>query len=227
MRLSDTEPHLSIQFFKTQPTSIMKRLLSFILLMVLTLSLTHLSDAQNNGMQLTLENDHEMVIDGTSNIRDWDARAKTINTTVVMNEFDMSALSSLTADHFETLELSIPVEDIEAESGKLTSNIHKYLHEKDHPNITFNLSTIDSISVDGNTATINATGIVNAGGVDRETSMTVEAMFENGSVTFSGTQPLLMTDFNIDPPTALFGTIRARDEIDIVYSLTFSASSSI
>ena len=105
-------------------------------------------------------------------------------------------------------------------SGKLTSNIHKYLHEKDHPNITFNLSTIDSISVDGNTATINATGIINAGGVDRETSMTVEAMFENGSVTFSGTQPLLMTDFNIDPPTALFGTIRARDEIDIIYSLT-------
>src|SRR6056297_1525030 len=168
----------------------MKRLLSFSLLMVLTLSLTHLSDAQNNGMQLTLDQGHEMMIDGTSNIRDWDARAKTINTTVVMNEFDISDLSSLTADHFETLELSIPVEDIESESGKLTKNMHKYLKGDDHPVITFNLSSIDSMSVDGNTATINATGIINAAGVDHETSMTVQAMFENGSVTFSGTQPL-------------------------------------
>lgn len=178
-------------------------------------------------MQLSLESGHEMMIDGTSNIRDWDAQVKTINSTFVMNEFDMSDLSSLTADHFETLELSIPVEDIESDSGKLTKNMHKYLKEDDHPMITFNLSSIDSMSVDGNTATINATGIVNAAGVDNEISMTVQALFENGNVTFSGTQPLLMTDFGIDPPTALFGTIRARDEIDIIYSLTFSGNKSI
>jgi hypothetical protein len=221
------EPHLSTNFYLTQSTPIMKRLLTITLLFVFTLSLTQLSSAQSNTIEMTLQEGHEMMIDGTSNVRDWDARVKTINSTVVMNQFDMSDLSSLTADHFETLEFSMPVEDIEAESGKLTSNIHKYLHEKDHPMITFNLSTIDSISVDGNTATINATGTINAAGVDKETSMTVQATFENGNVTFSGTQPLLMTDFNVDPPTALFGTIRAKDEIDIVYSLTFTSSSSI
>jgi len=205
----------------------MKRITTFITLISLMLSFAQLSTAQNGEMQLTLDQGHEMMIDGTSNIRDWDAQVNTINTTFVMNEFDISDLSSLTADHFETLELSIPVEDIESESGKLTKNMHKYLKGDDHPVITFNLSSIDSMSVDGNTATINATGIINAAGVDHETSMTVQATFENGKVTFSGTQPLLMTDFGIDPPTALFGTIRARDEIDIIYSLTFSDNASI
>lgn len=201
----------------------MKRLLSFSLLITLLLSLNQISTAQSSGIQLTLESGHEMVIDGTSNIRDWDASAKTIKPTFVMKEFDMNNLSSLSAEHFETLELSIPVNDIEAGSGKLTSNIHKYLKGKDHPNITFNLTSIDSVTVNGNSATINASGVINAAGIDNETSMTVNATFENGSVTFSGTQPLLMTDFNIDPPTALFGTIRAKDEIDIIYSLTFSS----
>ncbi|WP_340106082.1 YceI family protein [Rhodohalobacter sp. 8-1] len=200
----------------------MKRIISISILLSLLLTFVQISDAQNSTVQLTLQEGHDMMIDGTSNIRDWDAEVKTINANFVMNEFDMSDLSSLSVDHFETLELTIPVEDIESGSGKLTSNMHKYLKEKDHPNITFNLLTVDSISVDGNNATINATGVVNAAGVDHQTTMTVDALFENGSVTFSGTQPLMMTDFNIDPPTALFGTIRARDEIDIIYSLTFS-----
>lgn len=201
----------------------MKRLLTLSLLISFLISLTHFSYAQDadTGMQLTLEDGHEMVIDGTSNIRDWDAEVKTVNANFVMNQFDMSNLSSLTADHFETLELSIPVDDIESGSGKLTSNMHKYLKEKDHPMITFNLTDIDSVTINGNVATITANGIVNAAGVDHETTMTVDATFEDGKVTFSGTQPLLMTDFNIDPPTALFGTIRARDEIDIIYSMTF------
>lgn len=201
----------------------MKRLLTLSLLISFLISLTHFSYAQDadTGMQLTLEDGHEMVIDGTSNIRDWDAEVKTVNANFVMNQFDMSNLSSLTADHFETLELSIPVDDIESGSGKLTSNMHKYLKEKDHPMITFNLTDIDSVTINSNVATITANGIVNAAGVDHETTMTVDATFEDGKVTFSGTQPLLMTDFNIDPPTALFGTIRARDEIDIIYSMTF------
>lgn len=200
----------------------MKRILLLLLLFSLSLTFVRLSDAQNNSIQLKLQEGHEMVIDGTSNIRDWDADVKTINTTFVMNEFDASNLSSLTAEHFETLELSMPVEDIESGSGKLTSNMHKYLKEKDYPTISFNLTGIDSVTVNGNQATIAAKGIVNAAGEDHETTMTVDATFENGRVTFSGTQPLKMTDFNIDPPTALFGTIRARDEIDLIYSLTFS-----
>ena len=117
MRLPDTEPHLSTKFYLTQPTASMKRLITITLLFVFTLSYTQLTFSQNNTVELTLQDGHEMVIDGTSNIRDWDAQAKTINSTVVMNEFDMSDLSSLTADHFETLELSIPVEDIEARVG--------------------------------------------------------------------------------------------------------------
>ena len=205
----------------------MKRLTTLTLIVSFLVSLSSFSQAQDSTdtMQLSLQEGHEMMIDGTSNVRDWDAKVKTINPTIVMKSFDMSDLSNLSAEHFEELELSIPVEDIESESGRLTKNMHKYLKGDDHPMITFDLSQIDSISVNGNTATITASGVINAAGVDHQTTMTVDATFENGTVTFSGTQPLKMTDFNIDPPTALFGTIRATDEIDIIYTLTFANGS--
>lgn len=199
----------------------MKRLLSILTIFGLMLSVQDVA-AQNSDIQFSLDSGHEMIIDGTSNVRDWDADVKTVNATFVLSQFDLSDLSSLTPDHFKTMELSIPVEDIESDSGRLTRNLQGYLEVDDHPYITFKMNGIDSVSVNGNSAEITANGVINAAGVDHETTMNVTATINDGKVTFSGTQELLMTDFGIDPPTAMLGSIRARDEISIIYSLTFS-----
>lgn len=198
----------------------MKRILSIITLFAL-LATTQFAEAQNSDVQLTLE-EHEMRIDGSANVRSWDADVNTVNATFILSEFDFTDLEALTPDHFKTMELSIPVRDIESDSGRLTRNLQGYLKRDEHPVITFNLNDVDSISVNGDTAEITANGVINAAGVDHETTMNVTAQINDGKITFTGAQDLLMTDFNIDPPTAVMGTIRARDEITITYSLTFT-----
>jgi len=183
-----------------------------------------LSHAQNNDISLKLDN-HSMLIDGTANIRDWDSEVKKIDAEVVLKEFDLSDLSSLTAEHFKTLKLNMPVSDIESDSRRLTRNLQDYLKGDDHPYIKFNLKSIENVEAeDNNSAVVTAIGVINAAGVDHEVTMTVNASVNDGTVTFSGTQDLLMTDFGIDPPTAVMGTVRARDEIQIIYSLTFSVN---
>lgn len=183
-----------------------------------------LSHAQNNDISLKLDN-HSMLIDGTANIRDWDSEVKKIDAEVVLKEFDLSDLSSLTAEHFKTLKLNMPVSDIESDSRRLTRNLQDYLKGDDHPYIKFNLKSIENVEAeDNNSAVVTAIGVINAAGVDHEVTMTVNASVNSGTVTFSGTQDLLMTDFGIDPPTAVMGTVRARDEIQIIYSLTFSVN---
>ncbi len=199
----------------------MKRLTLLTLFLSLFLNIDF-TIAQNQDINLNLQPDHEMKIDGDANVRSWDAEVKTINADFVMKEFDRSDLSSLTSDHFETMKLTIPVDDIESDSGRLTRNLQGYLKNDEHPNITFTLNRINDVEVNGNSATINAEGVINAAGVDYNTTMTVNATFNGDSVTFTGEQDLLMTDFNIDPPTAIMGTVRARDEIRIPFSLTFS-----
>lgn len=198
----------------------MKRLTFLTLLIALFLNIDF-TVAQDQDIRLNLEN-HEMKIDGDANVRSWDSEVKTINADFVMRAFDTNDLSSLTSDHFKTLELTIPVSDIESDSGRLTKNLQGYLKGDEHPEITFTLNEISSVQVDGNNATISARGIINAAGVDHNTTMIVNATFNGDSVTFSGEKELLMTDFDIKPPTAVMGTIRARDEITIPYSLTFS-----
>lgn len=173
-------------------------------------------------VSLTLAPDHEIVIDGTSNARDWEATVGSVEAEFRLSESSGSTLDDLEPEHFEVLNLQIPVESIESDSRGLTRNIHNYLEGDDYPYITFELNSVNEIQRNGNTATLSAEGVVTAAGKSHPVEMTVNAeKSSNGSFIFSGQQDLKMTSFDIDPPTAMFGAIRARDEFSVIYNVTF------
>lgn len=181
------------------------------------------SSAVAQDITLNLTEIQQFKIDGDSNVKTWDADITEAEGTLIFSAVDELALDSLSSVSFKSMTISIPVSEIESGSGGLTKNMHKYLKDDEHPIITFNLTEVTSVELDGNNATITADGVINAAGVDQSVVLTVDAVLnEDGSITFSGTQDLLMTSFNIDPPTAVFGTIKASDEIVIHYSVTFS-----
>lgn len=171
----------------------------------------------------TLQDNFEMRIDGDSNVKSWDAEIKEMDGQLVLTNSDSLTLDTLAPDHFVSLTLNIPVENIESSSGGLTKNLQKYMKKDDHPYVTFELNEITSIEKTDGTAQVTATGIVNAAGKDHSAEMTVEtSMNEQGDIIFTGNTDLLMTSFDIDPPTAVFGTIRAKDEVVISFNTTFS-----
>ena len=181
------------------------------------------SSATAQDITLNLTEIQQFKIDGDSNVRSWDADITEAEGTIIFSAIEDFTLGSLNSELFKSMNLTIPVSGIESDSGRLTSNMHGYLKRDEHPTITFNLTEVTAIELDGDKATITANGVINAAGVDQDITMIVDTVVnENGSVTFSGTQNLLMTDFDIDPPTAVMGTIRSRDEIVINYSVTFS-----
>ena len=190
----------------------------------LTLSLFFVfSSATAQDITLNLSEIHEFKIDGDSNVRSWDADVTQANGTLELSGIENFSLDAFTTDTFHSLNITIPVSGIESDSGRLTSNLQSYLKGDDFPEITFNLTEVTSIEMDGDKAVITANGIVNAAGVDNEVSMSVEAVVNpDNTVTFSGSQQLLMTSFNIDPPTAVMGTIRSRDEMEIIFQVSFS-----
>lgn len=202
----------------------MKRLLIPTILFISLLFSGTTFAQDNDTITLSLEQGYEMKIDGSANVRDWDADVKQINATVEMKKFDTSDLSTLTADHFKKLDLEIPVGNIESDSRRLTNNLQDYLKKDQHPTITFRLNGVDSVELDGSNANIKATGVLRVAGQEQTISMDVNAQINGNKVTFEGVQDLKMTDYGIDPPTAVMGTIRARDEIQIIYSLTFTVN---
>ncbi len=195
------------------------RLLTFLLIPFFVIA-GH-SNAQNTAFNLA--DDYELIIDGDSNARDWDAKATRMEANFVLNGFNGNSLDELRPEHFNTLELRIPVGDLDSDSRRLNRNLHNYLKEDDHPLITFELQEINSIDSNGSNAAIYATGRISAAGVSNTVEMEVTTEINgNGDLIFSGIQPLLMTDFGIEPPSAMLGAIRARDEMDIRFTVRFT-----
>ena len=50
------------------------------------------------------------------------------------------------------------------------------------------------------------------------------SMPQKGTIDFSGSQKIKMTDYGVTPPKALFGALVTGDDITISFSTTFSQS---
>lgn len=163
----------------------------------------------------------ELSVEGTSNIRDWDGVATELSGALQLAE-PVTSIEELQATDLQSLSLEIPVDGLENDSGKLTSNMHKYLKGKDHPVISFKLTGVDEVAVTGSTAELTSRGEVTVAGVTLPITVSTElSILDSGILLATGVQDLKMTDFGIDPPTAMFGAIRATDEVQIHYAIRF------
>lgn len=186
-------------------------------LLILLLGTTPLTAQE---VTLQIGQDHEIIIEGTSNVRDWSAEVTAVEGELVLNGFD-GTLDGLTADRFRSLRLEMPVESIQSDGRRITNNIHSYLEADDHPVITFELNQVTSVEIDGNSGVLEAEGTVTAAGNETPVTMQVTIGMDGNNLLFSGSQPLRMTDFDIDPPTAVLGTIRSADEMNIQFNVPF------
>jgi polyisoprenoid-binding protein YceI len=181
------------------------------------------SSATAQNVTYTLSDAAEFTISGDSNLRTWEGDVTDIEATLVLTAEEGLTVESLTTESIESIDIRIAVAGIETDTGRLTTNLRNYLKGDDFPYITFSLNQIHEIDLQNEKAVITADGTITAAGVERAVTMTVDTFVNSdGSIRFTGTKDMLMTDFEIDPPTAMFGTIRADDEILITFDVLFA-----
>jgi polyisoprenoid-binding protein YceI len=157
---------------------------------------------------------HEIIIEGTSNIHDWEMEVEEIDGYIKMN----SGAGDL---NVTDVWLSIPVKSMKSGKGKMDSNTYEALKEDKNPNITF--SYIETLSVDktGNTSyKISIKGKLNIAG--KTQLVVIPLRIDTNELKISSTYKITMTDYGVDPPTAVFGTIKTGDAIDINFNLNYT-----
>src|SRR5690606_14172577 len=98
---------------------------------------------------------------------------------------------------------------------------YKALKTKKHPEISFTLNSVKSIEKKADHYLVEAGGILSIAGENRPVSLQAKAYPDMKKTRISGSKTFNMTDFKIDPPTALLGTIKTGDEITVRYNYTF------
>lgn len=163
-----------------------------------------------------------MTISGTSTLHDWTSKVNTVtgNGDIV---FENSQLKKISA-----LSVSIPVTSIESPKGRvMDSKTYDALKSEEFPNITFKLASVTSIQPIQNGVTVKVSGYLTIAGSKKLIDLYVTGTYlGNNGIQFKGSKSFKMTDFDIDPPTALLGTLHTGDEVTIDFSVNLETTNS-
>jgi polyisoprenoid-binding protein YceI len=188
-------------------------LLSLVVVLIINIALIQ------NGYTLT--NDHTVTIHGTSNLHAWDENVQVVSGDGNVNwnkdgSFDLNAVN-----------IKMNVHSIKSDMGAvMNNNTYKALKADTYPEIIFKLTVpIKSVQAKPNQNSISAKGTLTIAGVTKAVDMQVKVfMQEQNKLTFEGSQSINMTDFGINPPTALFGTLKTGNEITIYFKTNFTTN---
>lgn len=171
------------------------------------------ANAQTN-YTLTQEKS-EITIKGTSSLHDWESNAETISGLATINITDGSL------ETIDKLNLTVDVKSIKSGKGIMDSKTHDAFNAKKNPLITFELGEVTSITADS----IFAKGVLTMAGENNTIDLVgAYSIDENGTLSFSGSEKLKMTDYKMKPPKAMLGTLKTGDEVEVVFSVAFQTN---
>ena len=166
----------------------------------------------------TLSKDYTVTINGTSNLHSWDEKVTTVSGNGTVNwdngSFELVAVN-----------IKMDVHSIQSDMGSAMNNkTYKALKADANPEIIFALNVpVKAIQTNVNEKTVTAKGNLTIAGITKAVDMKVKiSMVEKGKFVVEGSQSIKMSDYNIDPPTALFGTLKTGNEIVINFKTNFT-----
>jgi len=192
---------------------------------ILIFFLTAVSNfAQTTNSKYVVTDKSSFKITGTSTLHDWDADVKGIQSTI---DFNADALSGDTqTSPVSSLSLTIPVKNIKGDRGGMNGKIYDALKVKKHPNIIFTLTKAELINSENGSSIspsdfeLTVAGNLNIAGVSRDVSFPVEGQLQSdGTYKFTGKYQIDMTDYNVDPPSAIFGTIKSGKDVTVSFDI--------
>ncbi len=169
------------------------------LILMLIISLTAASETP---FKLTQSNG-SIIIAGTSSIHEWESE---------VTRFE--ATGELEADALEKLSLTVEVKSIESGKGIMDDKTYEALKADKFPKITCKAEKLIRLN---NKLSGNAE--VTIAGVTKTIPLAADISFENGSTLITGTVPIDMTLYNIEPPTAMFGTLETGKDVKIHFKM--------
>lgn len=151
-----------------------------------------------------------MWVDGTSTLHDWTVDVETVNGRVVAEGRTVTSV-----------ELEVPVASMKSGKGGMDDKMYGALDIKRHPVIRVSGHDIvftEEASQPGR-AMAEAGLDVTIHGTTQTVQVTITQALIDDEIRYTGQVTFRMSEFGVDPPQALMGTVRAGDEITLRFDV--------
>ena len=159
----------------------------------------------------------KMEVLGTSNIHDWEITAEQQKGNIVL-EMDNGTLKAI-----NDLNFTVIAESLKSGKGAMDKNTYKALNTDKYKEICYKLEKVNSIqNSSDNNYKVDTKGYLTISGTKKPVNITFDLKLKDNSIILSGNTLIKMSNFNIDAPTAMFGTITTGDQLTIKYNTVFT-----
>lgn len=156
---------------------------------------------------------NKTTIAGTSTLHDW-----TMTSTEGTYDAKFEINQEGAATQLLALTYNLRAESLKSGKNAMDKNAYNALNTEKHKKISFVLTTAATED-----SKIKASGNLTIAGVTK--TIPVEATCKNspnGELTCTAKATMKMTDYKVEPPTFMFGSIKTGDEITLTFSITLS-----
>ena len=158
-------------------------------------------------------NNAKISIDGTSTLHDWTMTSNELSCDATFETNSNGNLLKLTS-----LAVSLPAESLKSEKTAMDKNAYKTLKTDVYKQIAFQL-----VSSRTDAKGIHSTGKLTIAGTTKQVDLDVAyTVLPNGSLQCKGSKKLVMTDYNVEPPSFMFGSVTTGAEITISFDVTLA-----
>ncbi|MFD1094260.1 YceI family protein [Salegentibacter chungangensis] len=158
----------------------------------------------------------DLKVEGTSNVHDWelDAEKMSGSLTAELNEGQLTEISKL--------DFTVVAESLNSGKGGMDKNTYKALKTNNYDKIIYTLAKVNNLDcTSASQCKINTSGYLTIAGTKKPVDITFNAKVNGDKIVLSGNKTLDMTDFNVEPPTAMFGAITTGKEVTIKFNTEF------
>jgi polyisoprenoid-binding protein YceI len=165
--------------------------------------------------QLVKVKPNKMTVQGSSTLHEWESD-------ITKAEWKgLFQIENLALVDVKNVEVKIPVESIKSTKGKMMdSKTYEAFNYEKFPFIVF---TLNSAKVNQTAGTIEAKGNLSMAGVTKVIDLQVKyKVFANGDLHLTVNKTFKMSEFKMESPTAMMGTIKVGDEVTVSFDVTAS-----
>jgi hypothetical protein len=185
------------------------------LLLFLSFAYTGIVSAQEGTYTIDKETPFEVYVSGSSTLHDWKATVSTVT--------DYPESLKIGKDGIENFTFKAAVSSMDGGRGSTMNNkIYKALKSETHPQITFEQQSPASIkALPGGQFKLTSTGLLSIGGKEKTVDVEVMGTKKDGKLVLQGSKPLKLSEFEIDPPSAMFGQIQTHDDVTVHFIFNY------
>lgn len=162
--------------------------------------------------------DSWIKVSGTSTLHNWE-----MSSGQMKSEANFTMSSSGQFEQLLLLNFSIRVNTLKSDNSRLDRNAYDALKATQFPEVIFRSGSAEIKSVQGNKYNVKVSGKLTVAGVTKD--KVIEAVCEvdrNKNLICTGETRFKMTEFNVTPPTFMFGAMKTGDEITINYKINYT-----